>query len=148
MTSRGYIKRMDPKVFAKQNRATRGKRSGKMRGGDAVLKTAHCRGLDAVLFFTDRGRVHAVRAYEIPEASTAALGTPFTSVLQLKEGESITAMLPREDGSAEDPSEDRRRGRHLAMVTSARVDQEDARRSSCPSSKTARRRCSCAPGTG
>jgi len=119
MTSRGYIKRMDPGVFAKQRRATRGKRSGKMRGGDAVLKTAHCRGTDAVLFFTDRGRVHAVRAYEIPEASTAALGTPFTRVLQLKEGESITAMLPVEEGSAEDPSEDPSTGpSHLAMVTS------------------------------
>ena len=115
MTQRGYIKRIDPKTFSKQNRATRGKTMGKMRGGDEVTKATHCAGLDTVLFFTDRGRVHAVRAYTIPEASTTALGTPFTRVLKLAEGESITAMLPvssaedAEAGGADEP--------HLAMVT-------------------------------
>ena len=115
MTQRGYIKRIDPKTFSKQNRATRGKTMGKMRGGDEVTKATHCAGLDTVLFFTDRGRVHAVRAYTIPEASTTALGTPFTRVLKLAEGESITAMLPvssadeAEAGGADEP--------HLVMVT-------------------------------
>ena len=94
MTNRGYIKRIDPAVFSKQNRATRGRNMGKMRGGDEVTKVTHCNGLDTVLFFTDRGRVHAVRAFNIPQASTSALGTPFTRVLKLAEGESITAMLP------------------------------------------------------
>jgi len=94
MTNRGYIKRIDPAVFSKQGRATRGRNMGKMRGGDEVTKVTHCNGLDTVLFFTDRGRVHAVRAYNIPQASTSALGTPFTRVLKLAEGESITAMLP------------------------------------------------------
>jgi DNA gyrase subunit A len=115
MTQRGYIKRIDPKTFSKQNRATRGKTMGKMRGGDEVTKATHCAGLDTVLFFTDRGRVHAVRAYTIPEASTTALGTPFTRVLKLAEGESITAMLPvssadeAEAGGTDEP--------HLVMVT-------------------------------
>ena len=94
MTNRGYIKRIDPAVFSKQGRATRGRNMGKMRGGDEVTKVTHCNGMDTVLFFTDRGRVHAVRAYNIPQASTSALGTPFTRVLKLSEGESITAMLP------------------------------------------------------
>lgn len=115
MTQRGYIKRIDPKTFSKQNRATRGKTMGKMRGGDEVTKATHCAGLDTVLFFTDRGRVHAVRAYTIPEASTTAMGTPFTRVLKLAEGESITAMLPvssadeAEAGGKDEP--------HLVMVT-------------------------------
>jgi DNA gyrase subunit A len=86
MTQRGYIKRIDPKTFSKQNRATRGKTMGKMRGGDEVTKATHCAGLDTVLFFTDRGRVHAVRAYTIPEASTTAMGTPFTRVLKISGG--------------------------------------------------------------
>lgn len=116
MTQRGYIKRIDPSTFSKQNRATRGKNMGKMRGGDEVTKATHCLGLDTVLFFTDRGRVHAVRAYTIPEASTTALGTPFTRVLKLSEGESITAMLPV--SSAEESSELCGESEpHLVMVT-------------------------------
>ena len=114
LTNRGYIKRMDPGIFAKQNRATRGKNMGKMRGGDEMIKATHCNGLDTVLFFTDRGRVHAVRAYTIPQSSTTALGTPFTRVLKLAEGESITAMLPVPTSEASDGEE----GSHLVMVTS------------------------------
>ncbi len=115
MTQRGYIKRIDPKTFSKQNRATRGKTMGKMRGGDEVTKATHCAGLDTVLFFTDRGRVHAVRAYTIPEASTTAMGTPFTRVLKLAEGEAITAMLPV--SSADESDAGGKDEPHLVMVT-------------------------------
>ena len=90
---------------------------GKMRGGDEVTKVAHCRGLDTVLFFTDRGRVYAVRAYDIPHSSTNALGTPFTRVLQLREGEAITAMLPVDTTQKRGvPGE-----AHLVMVTARGV---------------------------
>ena len=116
MTNRGYIKRIDPSTFSKQNRATRGKNMGKMRGGDEVTKATHCGGLDTVLFFTDRGRVHAVSAYTIPEASTTALGTPFTRVLKLTEGENITAMLPV---SSADEGADISQSPHSAVLITA-----------------------------
>ena len=116
MTGRGYIKRIDPDVFSKQNRNTQGRNMGKMRGGDEVTKVAHCSGLDTVLFFTDRGRVYAVRAYDIPQASTTALGTPFTRVLKLREGESITAMLPVDTMQGRQGTGGAEKA-HLVMVT-------------------------------
>jgi len=117
MTGKGYIKRIDPKIFSRQNKGTIGKKGGRMRGGDQVTKVTHCNGLDTVLFFTDRGRVYAVRAYDIPQSSTTALGTPFTRVLKLAEGETITAMLPVDTASRRGSNV----GEHLVMLTARGV---------------------------
>ena len=56
----------------------------------------HCRDHDSVLFFTDRGRVFTVRAFDIPEPkSTSNLGTPMTRMgWKLSKDENVTAMLP------------------------------------------------------
>ena len=56
----------------------------------------HAKDLDRVFFFTDKGNVLTVRAFDIPEASTTAQGTPFTRFVDIDKGESITAILSLE----------------------------------------------------
>ena len=93
MSSRGYIKRTRPETFKAQRRGTRGKSMSKLKGSDSIAKVMHAKDLDRVFFFTDKGNVLTVRAFDIPEASTTAQGTPFTRFVDIDKGESITAIL-------------------------------------------------------
>ena len=96
MSSRGYIKRTRPETFKAQRRGTRGKSMSKLKGSDSIAKVMHAKDLDRVFFFTDKGNVLTVRAFDIPEASTTAQGTPFTRFVDIDKGESITAILSLE----------------------------------------------------
>lgn len=68
----------------------------KLKGSDSIAKVMHAKDLDRVFFFTDKGNVLTVRAFDIPEASTTAQGTPFTRFVDIDKGESITAILSLE----------------------------------------------------
>ena len=96
MSSRGYIKRTRPETFKAQRRGTRGKTMSKLKGSDSIAKVMHAKDLDRVFFFTDKGNVLTVRAFDILEASTTAQGTPFTRFVDIDKGESITAILSLE----------------------------------------------------
>ena len=96
MSSRGYIKRTRPETFKAQRRGTRGKSMSKLKGSDSIAKVMHAKDLDRVFFFTDKGNVLTVRAFDIPEASTTVQGTPFTRFVDIDKGESITAILSLE----------------------------------------------------
>ena len=86
MSSRGYIKRTRPETFKAQRRGTRGKSMSKLKGSDSIAKVMHAKDLDRVFFFTDKGNVLTVRAFDIPEASTTAQGTPFTRFVDIDKG--------------------------------------------------------------
>ena len=88
-----YIKRMKLDTYNKQNRGGQGILGMATKEGDFVenilITTTH----HTILFFTSRGRVHYLKAYQIAEASRQARGTALINLLKLDKGEKITAVL-------------------------------------------------------
>jgi DNA gyrase subunit A len=94
VTQQGYVKRMPVDTFTAQHRATRGKASANVKDDDAIAHFFACRSHDKVLFFTDRGKVYGVKAYEVPESGRAARGTAIVQLLPIATDEKITTVLP------------------------------------------------------
>lgn len=94
LTHRGYVKRMPLAVYKSQKRGGRGISGMGTKEEDYVENLIITTTLSKVLFFTSKGRVFAVKAYEIMEASRQAKGTNIINLLSLNEGEKITAMIP------------------------------------------------------
>jgi DNA gyrase subunit A len=94
VTQQGYVKRMPVDTFTAQHRATRGKASANVKDDDAIAHFFASRSHDKVLFFTDRGKVYGIKAYEIPESGRAARGTAVVQLLPIASGEKITTVLP------------------------------------------------------
>ena len=88
-----YLKRMKLDTYNKQNRGGQGILGMSTKEGDFVenilITTTH----HTILFFTSRGRVHYLKAYQIAEASRQARGTALINLLKLDKGEKITAVL-------------------------------------------------------
>lgn len=93
VTEQGYIKRLSLDTFVAQNRATRGKAGANMKEDDAVEHFLACRTHDHILFFSDRGKVYSLRAYEISESSRTARGSALVQLLQVAPEEKITSVL-------------------------------------------------------
>ncbi|KAH7290337.1 hypothetical protein KP509_30G043100 [Ceratopteris richardii] len=92
LSERGYIKRLRPDMFAAQNRGTAGKAAGKLKANDALSKFFVCRNHDHLLFFSEKGTVYSTRAYQIPECSRTAVGSPLVQILPIAPGERITSV--------------------------------------------------------
>ena len=88
-----YIKRMKLDTYNKQNRGGQGILGMSTKEGDFVenilITTTH----HTILFYTSRGRVYYLKAYQIAEASRQARGTALINLLKLEKGEKITAVL-------------------------------------------------------
>lgn len=93
LTEQGYIKRMPVNTFGTQNRATRGKAAAKIKEDDVVEHFLTCCDRDRVLFFSDRGVVYSLSAYQIPAASRTARGVPIVQMLPIPRDEKITSMV-------------------------------------------------------
>jgi DNA gyrase subunit A len=93
ITEQGYIKRMPVSTFEAQSRATRGKAGAKMKEDDGVEHFLSCCDHDSVLFFSDRGVVYSLKAYQIPVSSRTARGTPVVQLLPIPIEEKITSMV-------------------------------------------------------
>lgn len=93
MTHMGYIKRMTVDNFKSQNRGGKGIKGMQTIEEDfiedLVMTTTH----HFILFFTNKGRVYRLKAYQIPEASRTARGTALVNLLQLQPEESVTAIV-------------------------------------------------------
>ncbi|MEB3295552.1 MAG: DNA gyrase subunit A [Synechococcales bacterium] len=94
ITEQGYVKRMPVDTFDAQSRNTRGKAGAKMKEDDAVEHFVTCCDHDAVLIFSDRGVVYAIKAYQIPTCSRTSRGTPIVQLLQVTHEEKITSVVP------------------------------------------------------
>ncbi len=94
MTRDGYIKRTEPDTFKVQARGGKGIIGLTTKEEDSVLFMFTTLTHNDVLFFTTKGRVFQLKAYEIPQASRIAKGTPIVNFLQLIGGEQISAILP------------------------------------------------------
>jgi len=92
-TQRGYVKRMAASVYRTQSRGRRGVSGQGMRDEDEVLMLIPAHSKDNILFFSDRGKVYAEKAYQIPDASRGDKGIPIVNVLDLDGGERITAAV-------------------------------------------------------
>ncbi len=93
LTEQGYIKRMPVSEFAAQNRATRGKAAAKIKEDDVIEHFITCCDHNTLLFFSDRGVVYSLPAYQIPAASRTARGTPLLQMLPISQEEKITSVL-------------------------------------------------------
>jgi DNA gyrase subunit A len=93
LTEQGYIKRMPVNTFDAQNRATRGKSGAKMKEDDGIDHFLSCCDHDSILFFSDRGVVYCLKAYQIPVASRTARGVPIVQMLPIPKQERITSIV-------------------------------------------------------
>jgi DNA gyrase subunit A len=93
LTEQGYIKRMPISTFEAQSRATRGKSATKMKDDDGIEHFITCCDHDTVLFFSDRGIVYSIPAYQLPAASRTARGTPLLQMLPISQEDKITSVV-------------------------------------------------------
>jgi len=97
MTKLGYIKRMTVDNFKSQNRGGKGIKGMSTIDEDFIedllMTTTH----HYIMFFTNKGRVYRIKAYEIPESSRTSRGNAIINLLQLEPEEKITALIPIEE---------------------------------------------------
>ncbi len=94
MTKLGYIKRMTIDNFKNQNRGGKGIKGMQKLDDDFIQEMFITFTHNYIMFFTNKGRVYRMKAYEIPEAGRTSRGTAIINLLQLMPDEKITAMIP------------------------------------------------------
>jgi DNA gyrase subunit A len=92
ITEKGYTKRIDTKTYKEQKRGGKGVIGSNLTTGDFVKKILTCSTHDYLMFFTTRGRVLWLKAYEIPEAERQSKGKAIVNILNLK-NENITNVI-------------------------------------------------------
>ena len=97
LTHVGYIKRVPAHTYESQHRGGRGISGMSTRDEDYAERVLITSTHDMLLFFTDRGRVYKLKAYEIPESSRTGRGTAVVNLLQLQPDEGIQTMIPIHD---------------------------------------------------
>ena len=93
LSNTGYIKRMGVDAYRIQRRGGRGVTAQSLKEEDYIKNLFVASTHDYVLFFTNLGKVHRRKGYQIPEASRTARGTAVVNILPLEQGEKVTAML-------------------------------------------------------
>ncbi len=93
----GYIKRVSFDAYRSQKRGGKGVIGATMKEMDEVAHLFQVSTHNYILFFTDRGRVYRLRAYDIPESGRYAKGTPVINYIQIESGERVTATISVRD---------------------------------------------------
>ncbi|MCZ6615507.1 MAG: DNA gyrase subunit A, partial [Chloroflexi bacterium] len=94
LSQRGYIKCIPTTTYRLQHRGGKGVRGQATREGDGLSLILVADNHDLLLFFTDRGRVYAIKGYELPpDTSRATRGMPIVNVLQLKPDEMVKTIM-------------------------------------------------------
>jgi DNA gyrase subunit A len=93
LTNRGYIKRLPLETYRPQHRGGRGVTGMNVREADAIRRMLVADTHDNLLFFTDRGRVFSLRAYDVPDSSRQARGTPLVNLIEMDPSELVTAVV-------------------------------------------------------
>ena len=103
MTHMGYVKRIATKECKAQRRGGKGVTAHKPKEEDFVENMFVCSTHDDLLFFSSLGKVYRIKAYEVPEASKGATrGRAIVNLIQVSNGERITAVIPRKELPGED----------------------------------------------
>ena len=93
LSHQGYVKRMPVDIYRTQARGGRGVNAQNLKEEDYVKSLNIASTHDHMLFFTDKGRVHHRKGYQIPEAGRTARGTAMVNILPLEADESVTAVV-------------------------------------------------------
>ncbi len=93
ITEGGYIKRQAPMSFRTQQRGGKGVMGISTKETDAVSHIFYTQTHDSILFFTDKGRVFQIKVWEIPETQRAAKGQAIVNLINVEQGEKVTAVL-------------------------------------------------------
>ncbi|MDO5775366.1 MAG: DNA gyrase subunit A [Eubacteriales bacterium] len=93
MSKLGYIKRMDEDNFRAQNRGGKGIKGANNIENDYIEDMFVVTNHQYIMFFTNKGQVYRLKAYEIPEASRTSRGTNIANLLMLQPEEKITATI-------------------------------------------------------
>ena len=102
LSQRGYIKRVPSMTYRTQHRGGKGVRGMATRDDDALLDLVVVDTHETLLFFSNRGRVYPLRAFQIAgDTSRVTRGIPLVNLLPLSKGEQVQAML-----SIQNPKED------------------------------------------
>lgn len=101
LTTENYIKRTLLSDYRKQNRGGKGKRGMTTKEEDIIDQVVPASTHDYLLFFTNRGRIFRLKAYEVPAASLSAKGVAAVNLLQLQPEEKITAIIRHEKGTSD-----------------------------------------------
>ncbi len=104
LTTENYIKRTLTTEYRRQNRGGKGKRGMTTKELDVIDQLVTCTTHDWLLFFTNRGRVFRLKAYEVPVASLQAKGVAAVNLLQLQPEEKITSIITIAKNQKEDSS--------------------------------------------
>ena len=93
LTAAGYIKRLPASTYRAQRRGGKGITAQTLKEEDVVETVFTASTHDYILFFTNKGRVHRKKGYQIPEAGRTAKGTNIVNVLPVESDEKVTAMI-------------------------------------------------------
>lgn len=118
LTQENYIKRTPISEYRRQNRGGKGKRGMSTKEEDLIQQIVPASTHDYLLFFTNKGRVFRLKAYEVPVASLAAKGVAAVNLLQLQPEEKITSIIGLPKGSGD--------GGYLFMATTSGVVKKTA----------------------
>lgn len=99
MTHMGYVKRMSTSEYHSQKRGGVGVTAHKTKEEDFVERMFITSSHDDLLFFTTKGKVYSVKAYEVPEAQRTAKGRSIVNLIMLDADEKVSAVIPRAEGA-------------------------------------------------
>lgn len=102
LTTENYIKRTLVTEYRRQNRGGKGKRGMTTKEEDVIDQLIPANTHDWLLFFTNKGRVFRLKAYEVPQASLAAKGVAAVNLLALQPEEKITSIIKHEKDAGDD----------------------------------------------
>ncbi len=97
ISHRGYIKRVPSASYEKQRRGGKGKIAVTTYDDDFIEKFYTCNTHDTLMFVTDRGQLHWLKVYKIPEGSRTAKGKAVVNLINLEADEKIRAIIPTTD---------------------------------------------------
>jgi DNA gyrase subunit A len=102
LTAENYIKRTLVSEYRRQNRGGKGKRGMTIKTEDIIDQLVPANTHDFLLFFTNRGRIFRLKAYEVPAASLATRGVAAVNLLQLQPEEKITSIISHAKGASDE----------------------------------------------
>ncbi len=97
VTRDGYVKRVPMDTYRTQRRGGRGIIGANTKEEDTIEHLFVANTHDFILFFTDRGRVYKLKAWEVPETSRTAMGTAIVNLINIEPGDKVTATVPVKD---------------------------------------------------
>jgi DNA gyrase subunit A len=101
ITHTGYIKRLPVTTYRSQKRGGRGVVGMDTKEHDFVEHLFVTNTHHYLMFFTNKGKVYRLKAYEIPDLSRTARGTPIINLIQIEQGEMVNAVIPVEEFDSE-----------------------------------------------